>query len=577
MALDGIAVHHLEQELSQLLEGGRINKIYQPESDELLLVIQRNKDRHHLLLSANSNHPRIHLIQQTKENPDAPPTFCMLLRKKLMGGVIESVHQVAFDRILEITFSTRSELMENTRHRLVVEIMGRHSNIILLEEDVIIDSIKRVNKFISSFREVLPGRTYLRPPMDKTDHRTCTPDTFADVLLLKESVALDKAFMDTFQGISKQAAAEVIHRAGLDPKRPVGQLQRALLSSLYPILEQLVASPEFLLYSEKGMIKDFSTYRCQMYEHLDIQVYEDLQSLMEAFYAGRDTQQRIKQRSASFHQTVANRLERNYTKLNRLLEDRQNAEGAERFKEYADILYANLYHLKDKTTHVQLPDHVDGSPVDISLDIRYTPAENAKRYYDKFNKQKRSRAFIAEQLEKTQEEIYYLESILDSIEKCSSVEELKEIREELEETGFAKPHRKGKKKEKIRESTPMRFRSSEGFDILVGKNNRQNDRLTMKTASKEDWWFHVKDIPGSHVIVRTEGKRPGEPTVFEAALLAAFYSKGKLSSNVPVDHTLVRFVKKPKGAKPGMVIYTDNKTLYVTPDKSRLPSFADEE
>ncbi|QSX08755.1 NFACT family protein [Alkalibacter rhizosphaerae] len=577
MALDGIAVHHLAEELSRQLTGGRIQKIYQPESDELLLTIHRNKDRHQLLLSANSNYPRAHLIRQTKENPDAPPMFCMLLRKKLVGGIIESVRQVEFDRILEIIITSRSELYETTSHRLVVEIMGRHSNIILLENDIITDSIKRINKFISSFREVLPGRSYALPPMGKSDFRTLDPSEFAALLTQQGNRSLDKAIMDNIQGISKLAALELAYRSGVDPKQPVGQVPFPILESLHGLLEDLVVVPDFGIYLEKGTIKDFTAFPCRLYEELEKRSYDEISPMLEDFYLGKDTQQRIKQRSAAFHQTIANKLERNYNKFNHLMEDLKTAEDAERYKQYGDILYANLYNLQEKTTHALLHNYYDETMVDIPLDIRYTPAENAKRYYDKYNKQKRALAYIDEQLKKTKEEIYYLESIMDSVDKCSSVEELKEIRDELEETGFIKTTRKKKKKEQSKASLPMTFRSSESFVVLVGKNNKQNDQLTMKTASKEDLWFHVKDIPGSHVIVRTEGKTPGEATVLEAALLAAYFSKGKQSSNVPVDYAQVKHVHKPKGAKPGMVIYTDNKTMYVTPEKSTILAFANVE
>lgn len=575
MALDGIALHHLVKELSSQLIGGRIQKIYQPEKDELLFAVHRNKDKHQLLLSANSNHPRIHLIRQTKENPDQPPMFCMLLRKKLVGGVIESIEQVAFDRIIEITIQSRSELMEDTRYRLVIEIMGRHSNIILLENDIITDSIKRINRFISSYREVLPGRTYMAPPMDKTDYRTVAPQNLTSLLQKTSSRTLDKAIMDQLQGISKLAAVELVERCGLDPKAPISDLTVPEGESLYETLESLIAHPEYVLYLDKGMVKDFAVYSCKVYQDLEYRSYDSMSVLLEDFYQGKDTQQRIQQRSASFQQTITSRLERDYNKLNNLTQDLKKAENAEESKLFAEILYANLYELKEKTNKILLPNFYDGTEVEIPLDIRYTPADNAKRYYDKYNKQKRALIFIQEQLDKTKEEIYYLESILDSIEKCSGVEELKEIREELVETGFVKAHGRKGKKEKESTSKPLSFQSSEGFAILVGKNNRQNDQLTLKAAAKEDLWFHVKDIPGSHVILRTEGKAPSELSILEAALLAAYFSKGRQSANVPVDYTLIKFVKKPKGAKPGMVIYTDNRTLYVTPEKSRIHEFAE--
>lgn len=575
MALDGIALHHLVKELSSQLVGGRIQKIYQPEKDELLFAVHRNKDKHQLLLSANSNHPRVHLVRQTKENPDQPPMFCMLLRKKLVGGVIESIEQVAFDRILEITIKSRSELMEDTQHRLIVEIMGRHSNIILLENDIITDSIKRINRFISSYREVLPGRTYLAPPMDKRDYRTINPQDLARLLQSGQSRTLDKAIMDQLQGVSKLAAVELTERCGLDPKMPVAELTINEGANLYDAMKNLVDHPVYNLYLDNGIIKDFATYSCGVYQDLEHRTYDSLSVLLEDFYLGKDTQQRIQQRSASFQQTITARLERDYNKLNNLTQDFKQAENAEEAKLFAEILYANLYELKEKTHKLLLPNFYDDTEIEIPLDIRFTPAENAKRYYDKYNKQKRALVFIQEQLDKTKDEIYYLESILDSIEKCSGVEELKEIREELVETGFVKAHGRKGKKEKETTSKPLSFRSSEGFALLVGKNNRQNDQLTLKTASKDDLWFHVKDIPGSHVILRTEGKTPGEASIQEAALLAAYFSKAKQSANVPVDYALVKFVKKPKGAKPGMVIYTDNRTLYVTPEKTRLLEFTD--
>ncbi|MBF7095865.1 Rqc2 family fibronectin-binding protein [Alkalibacter mobilis] len=570
MALDGIAMFHIASELENKLSGGKINKIYQPETDELIFNVLKNKNKYNLLVSANSSFPRIHLISTTKDNPASPPMFCMLLRKKLMGGIITSVKQLEFDRIIEITVSSRDELMDYTELKLVVEIMGRHSNVILIENNIISDSIKRINKFISSYREVLPGREYILPPMGKKDFRRLRPEELYDEVQKSPNKRIGKVIMDTLQGISKPAMLELCTRNSLDENQLVTEIPKNIFSNIIDQLHDFINNPSFYIYSDKdtGDILDFTTYDSTcLNDRATKKEYSEISSLLEDYYKLKDSSQRIKQRSASINQLIGNKLERDYNKLDNLNQDRVEAENAEKFKVYGDLIFANLYNLSDKTTSVDLYDYYSDKDITIPLDIRLTPAENAKKYYDRYNKQKRALTYIDEQMQKTLEEIYYLESVLDNLEKCTTYDELNEIKEELAETGFLKSAKSRQKKSKTVESKPMVFKSSENFTIYVGKNNKQNDLLTLKSSSKDDLWFHVKDIPGSHVIVKTEGRVIGEKTIEEAAVLAAYYSKAKMSANVPVDYTQVKYVKKPKGSKAGMVIYTDNKTIFVTPDE----------
>lgn len=572
MPLDGFAVHHLQHELSKALVGGKINKIYQPEKDELILNITNKKSKYELLISANNNHPRIHFITATKENPQSPPMFCMLLRKKLSNGIITAVRQIEFDRIVELTVTSKDELFDFSEKKLLVEIMGRHSNIILLENGIITDSIKRINRFVSSFREVLPGRSYVAPPMNKRDFSSLDDEEFKKLLLSAPDKKIDKAVMDSFQGISKLIAREVCNRLDINTEFAASDIPESLICKIKNILTVLKGSPKYCIYKDPDSkeIKDFSTVAITLFDGMEASCYPDVSQMLEDYYRLKDSHQRIKERTASISQIIGNKLERNYNKLNKLTEDRKNAEDADKFRLYADMLYANLYALKSPVKEVVLDNFTDGTKITIPLDIRKTPGENAKKYYDRYNKAKRALSYIDEQTQKTKEEIYYLESILDSISKCDSIGELREIKDELAENGLIKSYKKSKKNQQQSLSAPDVFRSSEGYDILVGKNNKQNDMLTTKTASKDDLWFHVKDQPGSHVVVRCEGKTPGEATIFEAAMLAAYFSKAKMSSNAAVDYTLIKFVKKPKSAKAGMVIYTDNKTVYVTPSEKKV-------
>ncbi|HAE61141.1 MAG TPA: fibronectin/fibrinogen-binding protein [Eubacteriaceae bacterium] len=577
MPLDGFAVCHLHRELSEALVGGKINKIYQPEKDELVLNITNQKSKHYLLISANNNHPRIHFVESTKENPDSPPMFCMLLRKKLTGGIIANIRQIEFDRIIELTIISKDELLDVTQKKLVIEIMGRHSNIILIENDIITDSIKRINRFVSSYREVLPGKDYIYPPMNKADFNSLSIDDFNARLKLLPEQKIEKAIMDSFQGVSKLISREICHRIGIDTSSKVSELDEKSLDLIKKSMENMKAHPKYSIYKDPDSheIKDFSTVDITFLNDMEIIPYQKISPMLEDYYLLKDSHQRIKERTAAINQIITNKLERNYNKLNKLIEDKKNAEDSDKYRLYADILYANLYSLKKPVKEAVLENYNDGSQISIPLDIRKTPAENAKKYYEKYNKAKRALTYIEDQTQKTKEEIYYLESILDSISKCDSVGELREIKDELSEYGLIKSYKKNKKISNNELSSPEMFRSSEGFTIMVGKNNKQNDTLTTKTASKDDLWFHVKDQPGSHVVVKTSGKTPGSNTINEAAMLAAYFSKGKMSSNVAVDYTLVKYVKKPKSAKAGMVIYTDNKTVYVTPKDNEVAKLRD--
>ncbi|NTW72938.1 MAG: fibronectin/fibrinogen-binding protein, partial [Eubacteriaceae bacterium] len=529
--------------------------------------------KYDLLLSANNNNPRVHFITDTKENPKEPPMFCMLMRKKLTNGIITGIRQLEFDRIMEITISSRDELLDVTEMKLIIEIMGRHSNISLVENEIIIDSIKRINKFISSYREVLPGRTYVYPPMTKVDFFTLDFEQFKAALAFLKDKSLSKAVMDSFQGISKPLSLEICHRAKIDDAKKVDTLSNSELEAVFQVMSALLDEKEFNIYTneKETIIYDFSAIDLAYYSGYRKNTYPTLSLLLENYYHMKDMLFRIKEKSGSITQLISNKLERNYNKLNKLLEEQKDAIEADVFKIYGDLILSNLYNIKGNENSVKLFNFYDDTTIEIPMSTRLTPSENAQKYYAKYNKGRRALAFIADQMRITKNEVFYLESLMDSLTKCTAISELNEIKDELVESGYIKKTGKINKKPKIQKITePMKFKTSEGYPVLVGKNNKQNDELTLKTASKDDLWFHVKDIPGSHVIIRSDGKLPNEQSIHEAAMLAAFYSKARLSSKVPVDYALVRHVKKPRQANPGMVIYTDNKTIYVTPQENEI-------
>ncbi|MBS4539727.1 NFACT family protein [Clostridium sp. D2Q-11] len=589
MSLDGITLRSLVYELSEKLIDGKINKVYQPENDELVIDIRNKGKNNKLIVSASSNNPRIHFTNQTKENPQSPPMFCMLLRKHLQGGRILSVNQEGFERIISIIISTYDELGVLSEKELIIEIMGRHSNIILINKNdrTIIDSIKRITSDISSVRQILPGMKYTLPPaQDKTSPINLTQEKFNELInSINEGIKVYKFIYQSFIGVSPLVAKEVCSRSNIYENLNLADLTDENKNKLYLSFKELVdtvmngdSSPTMVYNDYKTKILGFSSIDLVQFNE-SIKIYfESTSELLDTVYETKDRLDRIKQKSLSLKKNIKTKLDRDKNKLSKQKEELFNAKNREKYKIYGELITANIYRIEKGMEILETENYYnDNELIQIKLNPNFTPSQNAQKYFKKYNKLKSAFNEVSTQISFTEEEINYLENILLSIENATNLPELEEIRDELIEGGYIKNRKKYKpQNKKSSQSKPLHYISKDGFDIYVGKNNKQNDNLTLKFADKEDIWLHTKDIPGSHVIIKKSNKEVPNDTIYEAALLAAFNSKGKVSSNVPVDYTAKKNVKKPNGAKPGMVIYENNSTIYVTPTEKEISNIKKE-
>lgn len=589
MAFDGMVLAAARAELEDKLTGGRIDKIHQPEKDELILAIRLPGENIKLLISAHAQNPRIHLTSQTKVNPMTPPLFCMVLRKHLEGGRITRLEQPNFERILRIHVEATDELGNLGEKILICEIMGKHSNIILLEpvSNIIIDSIRRVPHFISRHREVLPGRSYITPPeQEKLNPLQVEEDSFKKLIYASPlETRLDKALLKNITGLSPQTCREIVYRSNLPADNTldccgVYELQR--LWEEFSKVASMAKLKEFeptLVRDEKGNVLAFSAIDLTLMTGLPRE-HGTMNQLLDKFYLERHGEGLLSRQKNKLLRVINTELERNEKKLAIQEETLLAGEGTEKLRLWGELLTANLYKLEAGLEEARIANFYDPEEgeVIIPLDPQLTPAENAQYYFKKYNKARDSKSIILEQRDQTITEINYLESIVTSVEVGETLGELAEIQEELQLQGYLKektPTKAGRKKVKT-EIKPLAFQSSDDLEVLVGKNNRQNDLLTLKLARAEDIWFHVKDIPGSHVILRksANGQTP-DRSLLEAAALAAYYSKARESGKVPVDYTLRKHVHKPNGAKPGMVIYENQHTVWVTPS-SGIPAGRDQ-
>ena len=580
MAFDGIMLYCVAAELRDLIIGGRIDKIHQPEKDEIHIEIRSGQQSYKLLVSASPNYPRLHLAKIRKNNPASPPLFCMVLRKHLIGGRILSLDQPDFERILILNIESRDELGGLSIKQLIVEIMGRHSNIILKDENgLVIDSIKRVPKEISRVRQLLPGMPYIYPPSQ--NKRNPLLEDKASLAPLLETTSSPqnavKTIMGGFTGISKVSAQEIVYRSKIETNLPSEsdpwQERRYNLAPSFIDFFDKVKEDNFqpaILKDNTDRPKDIFPFPYYQFGLNSQMVFESVSEALETFYSLRDSTDRKRQRTMYIGKTLNNYLDRATRKHGILLDEYKKAEDYEAYKLKGELITANIFRIHSGNEKVILPNYYDpsGAPIEIMLDKRKTPSQNAQAYYKRYNKAKNALIMIDRQLKETEAEISYLESQIYNLEKCNDEKELQEIRQELSREGYLKiSHRERKK---TSPTTPHRFVSSDGFHILVGKNNVQNDRLTFKIARPNDLWLHTKDIPGSHVIIKTNGSEISKETIMEACLLAAFFSKGRGSSKVPVDYCLRKNVRKPKGAKLGMVIYDNYNTIFVTPDEESM-------
>ncbi|MBU5677350.1 NFACT family protein [Alkaliphilus sp. MSJ-5] len=586
MALDGFVVAALTHELRSKLCNGRIDKIYQPETDEIILTARSGGKNHKILLSTNSNYPKVHFTNSSKENPATPPNFCMVLRKHLLGGRIIDILQPEFERMIKLVIESHDELNILKSKELIIEMMGKHSNIILVDSETnkIIDSIKRIPFDVSRYRQVLPGLEYAMPPsQDKVNPlKIVTKDEFNSIIKSKDQrTSLYKAVYSSFTGVSPLISMEICYRSSIDENIILSNLDEEMINIIYNSFVDIINmiktnnfNPSIYYDDTTGKYVDFSSINITHLHYYEEQSLESSSEMLENFYLQRDSKERMKQRTHDLRKSVSIKLDRLYNKLSNLNKDLKKAHEAEKYKLYGDLITANIYQVVKGQEEAELTNYYDTdySTVIISLDKRLTPAQNAQRYFKLYAKAKTALSQVNHQIEKTKEEVNYLEQILISIDQCTHISDIEEIRTELEETGFIKRriNKKGMSSNQNKKSNYLKYMSSEGFEILVGKNNKQNDEITFKVSSKDDLWFHVKDMPGSHVILKQNDKTPGNSSILQAATLAAYYSKGKNSTKVAVDYTERRNVKKQSGAKPGMVIYDNYSTVLVDSDDKSI-------
>lgn len=570
MPMDGLTLGFAARELDALLKGGRVDKITQPEKDTVILLIRAGSENRRLLLCASPNNARCHLTGANFPNPLEPPMFCMLLRKQLLGARVLGMKQIGGDRVLHLDLDTVDEMGDHVLRRLILEVMGRHSNLILVDsENRILEAARHVSQDMSRVRLIQPGLTYAPPPaQDKLDPACMNAILLSDRLAAAGDVPLHKALAGCVAGLSNPAARELAFRVltpGCDQADDLSAAA-ARLADLFARLPGMV-DPRVLL-DENGDALDVFAFPYLSRDLTRQQPQPTVSQALERYFGARDQQDRLQQKSASMVRLLKGHIERCEKKLALQEEELASAQKMEEYRIMGELINANLWQLQKGQTQAELSNFYDenGATLTVPLDIQLTPAQNAQRYFKKYQKARSARQTAAEQREKTLAELNYLEGALLDVGKCVGESELEEIRQELVRTGYLRKNTNRRQQRALPQSKPYHYLSSDGIAIDVGKNAVQNDRLTT-TARPNETWLHAKDMPGSHVIIRSEGEVP-PATLREAAILAAWYSKGQRSSSVPVDYTLRRYVKKPSGAVPGYVIYTNQHTVYMTVSES---------
>ena len=576
MALDGAFLRHIRDELEEALLGARVDKIHQPNREELVVAFRSREGACRVLFSARANSARVHLTEVALENPKQPPMLCMLLRKKLQGAKVVAIRQPELERLLHFDFDSINELGDHVTLTLTMEIMGKYSNIILTDEEgKIVDALKRVDAEMSSQRLVLPGLTYhLPPPQDKLcllDHTA--QEAVQAMRSLPKDMELSKALLAALQGVSPIVCREVAHQVGRGQELTIMTLNEEQLFRLQFFVQQLKETvagrtgQPYMAVDLKKKPMDFS--------FLDIHQYgtaavvrrgEPFSSLLDGFYREKDQLERMRVREQDLLRMLSNHAERLSRKISAQQGELEQCAQRDSLRVAGDLISANLYNLPKGAQAADLPNYYqEGQPlVHIKLDPALTASQNAQKYYKEYRKAKTAEEKLNEQIALAGKELEYLDSVLDALARAETERDLAEIRAELMEQGYLRAQR-GKKAKKESPSAPLQFEVADGFTVLVGRNNRQNDQLTMRTANNNDWWFHVKNIPGSHTVLVTEGRTPTDAAMEQAAALAARHSRARASAQVPVDYTQIRHVSKPQGARPGMVIYTNYKTVFVDP------------
>ncbi len=557
MSYDGLFTHAIVEELRETILGGRISKIHQPFSNEIILRIRANRKNYHLLLSAHSQYARVQLTNMSYENPQQAPQFCMVLRKYIESSIVVDIQQVENDRIIEFTLTGRDELGDEQHYHLIVEIMGRHSNILLVNktENKLYEAVKHVPPSLNSYRTLLPGAEYRpAPAQDSVNPFSYNEEVVIQGESLKERIS---NIQSTFQGFGRDSAKELLYR-----------IENEEDSSPTTVFKDFIG-----IYAANKIQPTLTENKQHAYfTALDYDTTEGekahfptLGDLLDEYYENKAERDRVNQQSNDLSQLLKNELKKNENKLRKLYDEYKATDDAENLRIKGEVLTAYLHTVEHGMKEVELENFYDDSSlIHIELDPQKSPAQNAQWYFNRYQKMKNRKQHLEEQIPLTKQETEYLDSLLAQLEIASS-QDIEDIRDELREQGYLKKQRRNVKKKK-NVSKPEKYVSTDGDVIYVGKNNKQNDELTMRTANKTDWWLHTKDIPGSHVVIRNDN--PSDQTIEEAAILAAYNSKYRMSSSVPVDYTQIKHVNKPNGAKPGYVIYENQNTVFVTPDKN---------
>ena len=574
MAFDGITISCLQKELKEHLLNGRIYKIAQPEHDELLLTLKTPKGQYRLVLSASASLPLVYLTEKNKPSPMTAPNFCMLLRKHIQNGRIVDISQPSLERILEFTIEHLDEMGDLCQKRLIIELMGKHSNIIFCDHTgKIIDSIKHISSAVSSLREVLPGRDYFIPvTAEKANPLSTTKEEFYS-LIYSKNMDCYKALYSSYVGLSPFIAHEICFRAGGSCDLSTAALNIEEKEKLYQTFESMMNeihqgtfSP-VILYENQSP-KEYAVFPIFSYSQAQTKLISSISLLLEQYYEEKSMVTRIRQKSVDLRKIVQTALERNVKKYDLQIRQMKDTEKRDKYKVYGELITAYGYSVSSGSKSMTANNYYTGEDITIPLDPALTPIENAKKYFDKYNKLKRTYEALSNLTLQVKEEIEHLESISNALDIAQKEEDLIQIKEELIETGYIR--RKGTSKKQRFTSKPFHYISSDGYHIYVGKNNYQNEELTFKFATGNDWWFHAKGIPGSHVIVKTNGDELPDRTFEEAGKLAAYYSKGKGQEKIEIDYIQKKHIKKPSGSKPGFVVYYTNYSLMIDSDISSL-------
>lgn len=572
MALDGITVSCIKKEMKELFCGGYITKIAQPEKDELMLTIKNGGAPIRLVISASPSLPLIYIADQNRTSPAVAPAFCMLLRKHIGSGHILDIEQPCLERVLIMTIEHRDELGDMCRKKLIVELMGKHSNIIFTDdEDNIIDSIKRIPASVSSVREVLPGRKYFIPQTtEKANPFEIDEETFIKDIRSCPDISVSKAVYTNITGFSPMAGRELCARAEIDPDANPADLADDKCGALYEAFRSFISdiengSYECSVYYEKKAPSEFSVFKSKLCEGFESKSFSSVFELLYSYYSGKEAVSRIRQKSADLRKIVSTVLERSVKKLKLQKKQLDDTKNRDKYRIYGELITAYGYNLDPDAKALETVNYYTGEEVSIPLDNSLSPIENAKKYFAGYDKQKRTFEAVTDQIAETEDDIRHLESIQNALDNASDEADLSQISDELQGSGYIKK-KSARKAGKAAKAKALHFVSSDGFDIYVGKNNYQNDELTFASPAGCDWWFHSKNIPGSHVVVKSNEPELPDSTFEEAGRLAAYFSKGRGGSKVEIDYTQRKNVKKPAKAKPGFVVYYTNYSMMSVPD-----------